>query len=119
MSKRLLIVDDQYGIRILLREVFAKEGFETYVAETGEEALNIVQNEKPDLVLLDVKIPGMDGLDILKHIKDYDKNIKVMMMTAYGELNLMSEAVKEGAIAYFLKPFDINEIRTSVKKELC
>ncbi len=119
MSKRLLIVDDQYGIRMLLGEVFAKEGFQTYLAATGEEALNIVKTEKPDLVLLDVKIPGMDGLDILKQIKQYDDSIKVMMMTAYGELNLMSEAMQKGAIAYFLKPFDINEIRASVKKELC
>lgn len=119
MRKRLLIVDDQYGIRILLSEVFIKDGYKIYLAETGEEALEIVKKEKPDLVLLDVKIPGMDGLDILKHIKEYDENIKVMMMTAYGELDLMGKAMERGAIAYFLKPFDINEIRSSVEKELC
>lgn len=119
MKKRLLIVDDQFGIRLLLSEVFLKEGYEIYSAATGEEALAIVNKEKLDLVMLDIKIPGMDGIDILKQIKKIDKNLKVIMMTAYGELNLIGEAMKKGAIAYFLKPFDIYEIRQTVKKELC
>jgi len=118
MKKHLLIVDDQYGIRSLLSELFMKDGYETWTAATGEEALEIVQNEKIDLILLDIKIPGMDGIDILQQINKMKKDVKVIMMTAYGELNLLGEAMKKGAVAYFLKPFDINEIRQKVKKEL-
>ncbi|MDF2938346.1 MAG: CheY-like receiver protein, partial [Paenibacillaceae bacterium] len=81
-KKKILIVDDQNGIRILLMEVFNVEGYQTFQASNGKLALEIVRKESPDLVLLDMKIPGMDGLDILKHIKQIDSSIKVIMMTA-------------------------------------
>ena len=81
---KVLIVDDQNGIRILLVEVFSSEGYETFQAANGKAALEIVKLHAPDLVLLDMKIPGMDGLDFLKHIKQMNPDIKVIMMTAYG-----------------------------------
>lgn len=118
MKKKLLIVDDQNGIRILLMEVFSSEGYETYQASNGKLALEIVRNVAPDLVLLDMKIPGMDGLDILKHIKSIDSSIKVIMMTAYGELDMIKEATDLGAIMHFTKPFDIDELRAAVNQQL-
>ncbi|UUZ82216.1 response regulator [Paenibacillus sp. P26] len=118
MKKKLLIVDDQNGIRILLMEVFSGEGYETYQASNGKLALEIVRNVAPDLVLLDMKIPGMDGLDILKHIKSIDSSIKVIMMTAYGELDMIKEATDLGAIMHFTKPFDIDELRAAVNQRL-
>lgn len=118
MKKKLLIVDDQNGIRILLMEVFSSEGYETYQASNGKLALEIVRNVSPDLVLLDMKIPGMDGLDILKHIKSIDSSIKVIMMTAYGELDMIKEATDLGAIMHFTKPFDIDELRAAVNQQL-
>ncbi|TBL72622.1 response regulator [Paenibacillus thalictri] len=118
MKKKLLIVDDQNGIRILLMEVFSSEGYETYQASNGKLALEIVKSVSPDLVLLDMKIPGMDGLDILKHIKQIDPSIKVIMMTAYGELDMIKEATDLGAIMHFTKPFDIDELRTAVNDKL-
>ncbi|SCW62545.1 two-component system, response regulator, stage 0 sporulation protein F [Paenibacillus tianmuensis] len=118
MKKKLLIVDDQNGIRILLMEVFSSEGYETYQASNGKLALEIVSNVSPDLVLLDMKIPGMDGLDILKHIKSIDASIKVIMMTAYGELDMIKEATDLGAIMHFTKPFDIDELRQAVNQQL-
>lgn len=118
MKKKLLIVDDQNGIRILLMEVFSSEGYETYQASNGKLALDIVRNAAPDLVLLDMKIPGMDGLDILKHIKSIDSSIKVIMMTAYGELDMIKEATDLGAIMHFTKPFDIDELRSAVNNHL-
>ncbi len=118
MKKKLLIVDDQNGIRILLMEVFSSEGYETYQASNGKLALEIVRNVSPDLVLLDMKIPGMDGLDILKHIKSIDPSIKVIMMTAYGELDMIKEATDLGAIMHFTKPFDIDELRQAVNQQL-
>ncbi|MDF2962323.1 MAG: chemotaxis protein CheY [Paenibacillus sp.] len=118
LKKKLLIVDDQNGIRILLMEVFSSEGYETYQASNGKLALDIVRSASPDLVLLDMKIPGMDGLDILKHIKSIDSSIKVIMMTAYGELDMIKEATDLGAIMHFTKPFDIDELRNAVNSHL-
>jgi two-component system response regulator (stage 0 sporulation protein F) len=118
LKKKLLIVDDQNGIRILLMEVFSSEGYETYQAANGKLALEIVRSVSPDLVLLDMKIPGMDGLDILKHIKQIDPSIKVIMMTAYGELDMIKEATDLGAVMHFTKPFDIDELKTAVNNQL-
>lgn len=118
MNKKLLIVDDQHGIRILLTEVFKTEGYTTFQASNGKLALEIVRGESPDLVLLDMKIPGMDGLDILKHIKNINPSIKVIMMTAYGELDMIKETTYHGALRHFTKPFDIDELRMAVNSEL-
>jgi two-component system, response regulator, stage 0 sporulation protein F len=118
MSNKILIVDDQYGIRILLNEVFQKEGYTTFQAANGVQALDIVQKHSPDLVLLDMKIPGMDGIEILKRIKAINSDIHVIIMTAYGELDMIQETKELGAIMHFAKPFDIDEIREAVKKHL-
>ncbi|MEK3884122.1 response regulator [Paenibacillus sp. PL2-23] len=117
-KKKVLIVDDQNGIRVLLLEVFSSEGYNTFQAANGKIALEIVKRESPDLVLLDMKIPGMDGLEILKHIKAIDSSIKVIMMTAYGELDMIKEATDHGALMHFTKPFDIDEMRMEVNKQL-
>ncbi|WP_047150751.1 response regulator [Aneurinibacillus tyrosinisolvens] len=117
-NKKVLIVDDQYGIRVLLFEVFGKEGYQTFQAANGKQALEIVVNESPDLVILDMKIPGMDGLEILKEIKKIDASMKVIMMTAYGELDMIKEATELGALTHFTKPFDIDELRMAVNKQL-
>jgi len=118
VKKKVLIVDDQNGIRVLLTEVFNSEGYETFQASNGKMALEIVKTESPDLVLLDMKIPGMDGLDILKHAKKIDPSIKVIMMTAYGELDMIKEATELGALMHFTKPFDIDDLRTAVNVQL-
>ncbi|EKN62960.1 response regulator with CheY-like receiver, AAA-type ATPase, and DNA-binding domains [Schinkia azotoformans MEV2011] len=117
MSKKLLIVDDQYGIRILLNEVFQKEGYQTFQASNGMQALQIVEQDRPDLVLLDMKIPGMDGIEILKRLKEMDQSIEVFIMTAYGELDMIQQAKDLGARTHFAKPFDIDEIRAAVKAQ--
>ncbi len=116
MEGKILIVDDQYGIRLLLYEVFSKEGYRTFQAANGKEALDIVKNVEPDIVLLDMKIPGMDGLEILKHIKKINRDIKVIMMTAYGELDMLKEASSYDVITHFTKPFDIDQIRLVVNE---
>ncbi|RAS73038.1 response regulator [Priestia endophytica] len=116
MEERILIVDDQYGIRILLTEVLQKEGYKTLQASNGFEAIDIAKERTPDLVLLDMKIPGMDGIEILKRLKELDDTVKVIIMTAYGELDMIQEAKDLGALTHFAKPFDIDEIRQAVKK---
>jgi two-component system response regulator (stage 0 sporulation protein F) len=117
-SKKLLIVDDQCGIRLLLQEVFKGEGYVTLEASNGNQAIALVESTSPDLMLLDMKIPGIDGLQVLQRTKEINPSIKVIMMTAYGELNLISQAKQYGASKYFTKPFDIDELREAVKLEL-
>ncbi|WP_462410213.1 response regulator [Neobacillus sp. Marseille-QA0830] len=118
MKEKILIVDDQFGIRILLNEVFNKEGYQTFQAANGIQALDIVNKHAPDLVLLDMKIPGMDGIEILKRMKVIDPDIRVIIMTAYGELDMIQEAKNLGAITHFAKPFDIDDIRAAVRKNM-
>ncbi|OLO42255.1 two-component system response regulator [Alkalihalophilus pseudofirmus] len=115
VEKKILVVDDQYGIRVLLNEILQKDGYKMFQAANGIQALKIVEDEVPDLVLLDMKIPGMDGLEILKRIKEIKPQVDVMMMTAYGELNMINEALNLGAINHFAKPFDIDDVRNVIR----
>lgn len=114
--KGILIVDDQQGIRMLLNEVFKKEGFTTYLAANGFDAIKIAQENALDCVLLDMKIPGMDGLEILANLKKDHPHLPVMMMTAYVEQHMMEKANELGVIKYFTKPFNIFEVRDEVNK---
>jgi len=111
---KILIVDDQKGIRLLLTEVFRHEGYQTFQASDGKQAVEIMRAENPELVLLDMKIPGMDGLDILRRIRAINPEVRIIMMTAYGELDMVKEAARLGAVRHFTKPFDIDELRDAV-----
>ena len=115
-AKEILIVDDQQGIRLLLNEVFKKEGFITHLAANGFEALKIAQTTSLDCVLLDMKIPGMDGLEILRRLKENNEELPVFMMTAYVEQDIIDKANELGVAQYFTKPFNIFEVRDEVKK---
>lgn len=114
--KNLLIVDDQTGIRLLLDEVFRREGYRTSLASNGMEALQSVTEEVPDCILLDMKMPGIDGIEVLKKIKKEWADIPVIMMTAYDEVEMTEDAIKLGAEQYFTKPFDIFEVRDAVNE---
>ena len=114
--KGILIVDDQQGIRMLLNEVFKKEGFTTYLAANGFDAIKIAQENTLDCVLLDMKIPGMDGLEILARLKEDHPELPVMMMTAYVEQHIVDRANELGVMKYFTKPFNIFEVRDEVNK---
>lgn len=116
MSQKILIVDDQFGIRLLLNEVLQKEGYRTFQAANGIQALDIAKKYSPDLVLLDMKIPGMDGIEILKRLKDHNQDIAVIIMTAYGELDMIQKAKELGALTHFAKPFDIDDLRSTVRE---
>lgn len=106
-KSKLLIVDDQPGIRRLLLEVFTDEGYEVNVATNGNEALEKAKEVKPAVILMDMKMPGMDGIGALKELKELELADRVIMMTAYGELELVTKAKELGAFAYVTKPFDI------------
>ncbi|WP_274310434.1 response regulator [Solibacillus daqui] len=116
--KEILIVDDQSGIRLLLNEVFKKEGYNTHLAANGLDALKIAETVTLNCVLLDMKIPGMDGLEILARLKRMQPNLPVIMMTAYIEQHMIDSATELGVTKYFAKPFNIFEMRDEVGKIL-
>jgi two-component system, response regulator, stage 0 sporulation protein F len=116
--REILIVDDQPGIRLLLNEVFKKEGYNTHLAANGLDALKIAEATALDCALLDMKIPGMDGLEILARLKKMQPDLPVVMMTAYVEQHMIDSATELGVVKYFTKPFNIFEMRDEVKKIL-
>jgi len=117
MKTKVLIVDDQAGVRTLLHAVLKPEGYEIHQAANGLQALDLVQREVPDFVFLDIRIPGMSGIEILKKIKEFNPNIRVIIMTAYSEEDLIKQTKELGAFAHLSKPFDVQEVRTLIKSE--
>lgn len=113
---KILIVDDQMGIRMLLSEVLKTEGYTIFEASNGVAALEVAGQEQPDLILLDMKLPGMDGLQILKGLRTNGITASVIMMTAYGELELIDQARELGAASHFTKPFDIDDLIEMVNR---
>ncbi|MHB9093534.1 MAG: response regulator [Eubacteriales bacterium] len=118
MGAKLLVVDDQMGVRRLLFEAFNEEGYTVELAASGQEAVDKVNEAMPDLILMDMKMPGMNGIEALHEIKKTNDSVLVIMMTAYGELEIVAEAMKLGIKEYVTKPFDINELRGLVRKTL-
>jgi two-component system response regulator (stage 0 sporulation protein F) len=114
----LLIVDDQPGVRRLLFEMLGDEGYLVDMAGSGAEAIRKVSARIPALVLLDAKMPGMSGIETLEEIKKIAPDVPVVMMTAYGELELLAESKKHGSGYYIKKPFDLEEIRFLIKEIL-
>lgn len=103
----VLVIDDQPGIRRLLTEVLSEEGYSVIEAANGYDGLQKARDYQPALILMDMKMPGMDGIETLRELKRLGIGDKVVMMTAYGELDLVNEAKEIGAADYITKPFDI------------
>src|SRR5947207_9191043 len=114
----ILIVEDESRMLRLLELSFAEEGFATRRAADAETGLKIFGQEPIDLVVTDLKLPGMNGLDFLQAIKRVNASIPVVVMTAYGTVETAVEAMKAGASDYVLKPFSLEEIKLIVQKEL-
>jgi DNA-binding NtrC family response regulator len=115
---RILIVDDEYLIRWTLQQNLEKEGYEVLLSERGEDALEKVEKDAPDIVLLDIKLPGMDGYEVLEKIFKIDRDIIVIMITAYDDVERVVKAMKLGAFDYIAKPFDFNKVFLSINKAL-
>ena len=116
--RKILIVDDEQNIRRMLTRVLSPEGFIVQEAVNGLEALKRLQEENYSLVLLDLRMPVLDGIDTLKKIREYDINLPVIMMSAYGSIPEAVEAMKLGALDYLIKPFDIDELKIIVKRAI-
>ena len=116
MKGRLLIVDDERGIVIALKGLFSKEGYEVETAESGEEALEKVKAAPFHVIITDLSMKGMSGLDLLRAVRQLDAECAVLMITAYGSQRIAVEAMKAGAEDYLPKPFDNDELRIKVRK---
>ena len=114
----VLIIDDEVDMCDMLSHVLGREGFTIYTAHSGDTGLEVFKKESPSVVILDLRMPGMNGMEVLKHIKQTNSETPVIIVTAYGEIQSAVEAVKHGAYNYFNKPFDNEEVVLTVEKAL-
>lgn len=115
-KQNVLVVDDDKLMAWTLKEKLSKEGFEVKTAETGEEALNCVREELPDLAFVDVFLPDIDGIQILKEIRKINEEIPVVMITGHGTVDTAVTAMKLGAYDYIQKPVNVQEVAIIAKK---
>ena len=118
MNKSILIVDDEKDFCTVLSDSLLQDRYRVFTAFNGKMALQLAKKEKPDLMLLDIKMPGMDGIEVLRKIKKMKKEIAVIMFTAYGTLETARKAMKLGAYDYVTKPVDLFLLKSLVKEVL-
>lgn len=116
LKKKILVVDDEENVQQLLKKVLINEGFGVELASNGKIALEILEKSSIDILISDIKMPEMDGIDLLKEIQRLNLGIKVILITAFASVNTAINALRFGASDYITKPFDIDEILFSVKK---
>jgi DNA-binding response OmpR family regulator len=110
--ERILVVDDEIHVVRLLQKFLTSKAYEVYTATNGLEAIQKVKDVRPHIVLLDILMPGMGGIDTLKEIKKINSKIVVIMVTAVIDEELAKRAIQLGADEYIIKPFDLNYIET-------
>jgi DNA-binding NtrC family response regulator len=111
----ILVVDDENEALVLMKELFEQNGYRTLTANDGEIALQMVEEEQPDIIVSDIVMPNMDGMTLLKKVKETNPDIAVIMVTANGAIENAVDAMKMGAKDYILKPFRLNEVLTKVQ----
>ncbi|MGD8445222.1 MAG: sigma-54 dependent transcriptional regulator [Desulfobacterales bacterium] len=115
-STKILIVDDELILRESLAGWLQRDGHAVDTASSGEEALEKLKEARFDIMLVDIKMEGISGLDVLQHVKENDPDVAIVMITAYGSIPTAIEAMKNGAYDYMLKPFDPNELGVLIDK---
>jgi len=114
----ILVIEDNEDLSFTISKVLQKEGYRLFTAKTGEEGLPTLRKELVDLILLDLKLPKMNGLEVLSKVKEMDAEMAVIMMTASTDVKPAIEAMKKGALDYLMKPFELEELKLVVKKAL-
>ena len=118
MTQTILVVDDDASNRVTLERILHREGYEVHHGENGKKALELVRENRVDLVITDLKMPGMSGLELLKALRQVDSDLEVIVMTAFGTVETAVEAMKEGAYDFISKPLRRLELVTCVRKSL-
>jgi two-component system response regulator PilR (NtrC family) len=118
MAKRVLVVDDEPSMREFLEIMLVQEGYQVSTASTGEEGVKMYRLTEPDLVLTDVKMPGMSGLDLIREIHSIDSAVPIIAITAYASADDALRAVREGAYDYLSKPFQVEDLRIIIRNAL-
>ncbi|EMG38662.1 CheY-like receiver, AAA-type ATPase, and DNA-binding domain containing response regulator [Desulfocurvibacter africanus PCS] len=118
MSARILIIDDEESIRFSLRGVLEDEGHEVIEAGSGEQGLEMVENQGPDLVFLDIWLPGMDGLHVLEKVREGQVDVPVIMISGHGNVETAVSAIKKGAFDFIEKPLSLEKVVITVNKAL-
>lgn len=113
--KRILIVDDEKNIRVSLEHCTKNQGYEVDNASDGNEAINMIRNNKYDLILMDYQIPNKNGVDILKLMRSEGIETNVIIMTAYGTVDVAVDSMKLGAVDFISKPFTLKKIKSMIK----
>ena len=113
---RILVVDDEAAMRGALKDWLMEDGYDVESAGSGEEAISMAQDREWEVVLLDLKMPGMDGLETLKRLKEINSEAEILIMTAYATVDTAVQAMKEGAFDYLVKPFDPDQVEILIKK---
>lgn len=114
--KKILVADDEMAIRLLYSEELKEEGYEVFTASNGREALEIVEKEPLDLVILDIKMPEMDGIEALRQIKEKKPDLPVLLSTAYGEYK--QDFATWASDDYLVKSSDLDDLKNAVKRYL-
>jgi two-component system, NtrC family, nitrogen regulation response regulator NtrX len=117
-KSRILVIDDESAIRDSLRMTLEYEGYEVLLAATGQEGLTLAERESPDLVLLDVKMPGMDGLEVLERLRAMTDTLPVIVVSGHGTISTAVEATKKGAFDFIEKPFASERVLVSLRNAL-
>lgn len=113
---KLLVIDDDFATCDFLRSFFSQRGYKVFVACDGKQAVLTVKEKRPYIILLDVRMPGSSGIEVLQKIKGIDKNTKVIMMSAVDEEVVIELAIKYGAASYITKPFSLEQLEKEVLK---
>ena len=116
--ERILIVDDEKNYLVVLQALLADNGYEMLTAQNGSQALALAAEEEPDLVITDMRMPQMSGLDLIQRLKARFNEMPIIVMTAYGTVENAVEAMKSGATDYITKPFENTELLLTVQKAL-
>lgn len=111
---KILVVDDEVKNCELLRRFFEKKDYTIITTNSGMDAIEMVQNESPDIMLLDIRMPGMDGIEVLKCVREFNKKIGIIMVTAVMDEDIAKSAMKLGADEYITKPIDLVYLETHV-----
>jgi two-component system response regulator AtoC len=118
VKKSILIADDDISIRSLLQSVFESEGYQTYEAVSGRDVMPAVLKHRPDLIIMDVRMPGLSGMEVLEQLKRNSIDVPVLLMTAYGTSSVAIKAIQLGAYDYVTKPFELDDLLLTVRRTL-